>query len=277
MSEKRKFEELADPDYPQNVKKVKTATEDPPQLSREERLNKIRAIVKREFQRELTAKEQEIMEIDNRIQLARKLLHRVRYAVVSHYYNKKGMELPDQEAQACVESLNLKSTAPPASESGQRAIHPALKSILGKKTVDYDEILKARPTREAAKTAKTSIKEKLRTKKEEKRLQRALNGAVNTVICHDTTPKVPRHVEPNKVEKEIPQLNAARGRNQTKCLIAVGNTSKYVGDEKFANGVTHKWLVYVKTKTPVPIEKIVTKVRFFLHPSYRPNDIVDVW
>jgi YEATS domain-contaning protein 2 len=71
-------------------------------------------------------------------------------------------------------------------------------------------------------------------------------------------------------------MNTARGRNQHKHLIAVGNTSKYIGDEKSADGVTHKWLVYIRTKTEVPIEKIINKVRFFLHPSYQPNDVVEV-
>lgn len=40
--------------------------------------------------------------------------------------------------------------------------------------------------------------------------------------------------------------------------------------------MTHKWLVYVATKTSLPIEKIISKVRFFLHESYQPNDIIEV-
>jgi YEATS domain-contaning protein 2 len=71
-------------------------------------------------------------------------------------------------------------------------------------------------------------------------------------------------------------MNTVRGRNQQKHLIAVGNTSKYIGDEKSADKFTHKWLIYISTKTQIPIEQIVSKVRFFLHPSYQPNDVCEV-
>lgn len=91
--------------------------------------------------------------------------------------------------------------------------------------------------------------------------------------------KMPRYVAPNaRPDERIEQVNSARGRNQYRHLIVVGNTSKYIGDEErdSATNVTHKWLVYIATKAAVPIDKIVSKVRFFLHESYRPNDIVEV-
>lgn len=90
--------------------------------------------------------------------------------------------------------------------------------------------------------------------------------------------KIPRYVAPNAPDKRIEQVNSARGRNQYRHLIVVGNTSKYIGDEErdSNSNVTHKWLVYIATKTTVPIDKIVCKVRFFLHESYRPNDLVEV-
>lgn len=60
--------------------------------------------------------------------------------------------------------------------------------------------------------------------------------------------------------------------------IFAGNTSKYIGHEELdsATNVTHKWLVYVTTKTPTPIERMVSKVRYILHESYKPNDIVEI-
>lgn len=57
----------------------------------------------------------------------------------------------------------------------------------------------------------------------------------------------------------------------------LGNTSQYIGDDNNTSvGITHKWLIYVKTKTDVPIEQMICKVRFFLHPSYKPNDVIEV-
>ena len=40
---------------------------------------------------------------------------------------------------------------------------------------------------------------------------------------------------------------------------------------------THKWMVYVRGDKDHPnIESFVKKVRFLLHPSYRPSDIVEI-
>ena len=40
---------------------------------------------------------------------------------------------------------------------------------------------------------------------------------------------------------------------------------------------THKWMVYVRGPKESPrIDHFVKKVWFFLHPSYRPNDLVEV-
>lgn len=97
-------------------------------------------------------------------------------------------------------------------------------------------------------------------------------------MCFFSIQIKPRYVEPIKVERTIDKLNTPRGRFQTSHLIAVGNTSKYVGDEKCdQEGVTHKWLIYVKMKTNIiAVEDIVSKARFYLHPSFKPNDVVEV-
>lgn len=40
---------------------------------------------------------------------------------------------------------------------------------------------------------------------------------------------------------------------------------------------THKWMVYVRGPKGEPnVDHFVKKVWFFLHPSYRPNDLVEV-
>ncbi|XP_055918092.1 YEATS domain-containing protein 2 [Eupeodes corollae] len=288
MSEKRKFEEYHDPDYPQNNtgKRIRTTS----LQSSEERNARIKEIINREFNREIQFREEQLDEIDMKISKAKDILHQIRYTVVSDYYNKQNLQYTEAEAGA-LRGASLFDNEP---DGPQVPLHPAVKKIVGKKPKTYDELLRSRPTvREAAKTAKTSIKEKSRTKKEEKRIQRmikqrgividhsnpeqSLDMAAMIGIKEPNGPiKVPRHIEPIKVEKPVPKLNSARLNNQTKHLIVVGNTSKYIGDEKPSDNSSHKWLVYVQAKTGIPIEKFVTKVRFFLHPSYRPNDVVDV-
>jgi transcription initiation factor IIF auxiliary subunit len=44
-----------------------------------------------------------------------------------------------------------------------------------------------------------------------------------------------------------------------------------------SDGKTHKWMVYVRgRKETSDVSKFIQKVRFFLHPTYAPDDIVEV-
>lgn len=386
MSHKRPHEEYHDPDYPSGavpphqqphdgsaVKRAKTSADNNntdsgnnSSSSREastscavvrtpaETTELVRRIVQREFAVELGEREQELRCIEQRLLAAKRLLQRVRYAVVYSFYTNKRLVYTDSElrneltvvSMATEETVVSSSSAPPsvaqpqapppplplpsnvgASTSHgwpphpadaiaasqppatplpqQAAVHPSLKKLLGTTVIDYNEILKVRPARQAAKDAKTSIAEKLRTKKDERRLRMAAMPAVpllpadtNTTTAATEQPagalKVPRYVSPIKSSaavQSIKQINTARGamRHATRHLVAVGNTSMYIGDTgdtagtpstgsaaAAAGGVTHKWLVYVQSKTARSVEDMVHKVRFFLHPSYKPNDVVDV-
>lgn len=77
-----------------------------------------------------------------------------------------------------------------------------------------------------------------------------------------------------------PMAAACTGsRFYIKKRIIVGNTSKYISiDRREENDKsTHKWMVYVRGPPEDPnIDRFISKVWFFLHPSYRPNDIVEV-
>lgn len=314
MSDKNKFKEYQDPDYEQFQPKqqqsssseisskhrevsisgtfkqnVKTASPD-------DKRKTICRIIDREFQRELKAKEDELDEINRRLDQAKQLLAKVRYAVVHNYYSKKSLICEAEELTAVEKSTQESVTSfVSASESGktQLAIHPSLKKLLGKRPVDYNEILKTRSPRQAAKNA-TEQFQKL-SKKTHSMPSKTIEtitspthtnddgstvneSAEGSQIENEHVPKKPRYVAPSTSMQQIPQINSARGRNQYRHLLVVGNTSKYIGDEEaeLATSVTHKWLVYVAAKTAIPVEKIVDRVRFFLHESYKPNDVVDV-
>ncbi|KAG4076946.1 hypothetical protein HA402_015933 [Bradysia odoriphaga] len=253
-NKRQKVEEYHDPDYCQDATKASTPAE-----TNSERQDKIKMIIKREFLKEISSKEEEINLIDHKLNQTKRLLQRVRYAVTMSYYTKKNLVHSANELKC-----ESNATETISATVGQ-AIHPSLKKLLGKKPIDYEEILKGRSPRNAAKTARsTLIKSKKKgTGKPDK------DVAINEM-------KIPRYISPTKSDVHIEKINSSRGRNQTSHLIVVGNTSKYIGDEKSANEVTHKWLVYIKTKTPVGIEDMVSKVRFFLHPSYKPNDVIEV-
>ncbi|KAJ1679620.1 hypothetical protein EV182_001675, partial [Spiromyces aspiralis] len=62
--------------------------------------------------------------------------------------------------------------------------------------------------------------------------------------------------------------------------IIVGNSSKYIPvDKRDPNypDYTHRWTLTVRTPlNDPPPGTFIKKTRYFLHPSYRPNDIIDV-
>ncbi|PKC07798.1 hypothetical protein RhiirA5_399648, partial [Rhizophagus irregularis] len=69
-------------------------------------------------------------------------------------------------------------------------------------------------------------------------------------------------------------------RFYVKRRIVVGNVSKWIASEKRDPNLqkyTHKWMVYVAGPPhDLNVTPFIRKVRFYLHPSYKPHDIVDV-
>lgn len=206
-SQKRKLEEYHDPDYftlHAGQSTSSSGTENPPKKSKfattqtsDERLQKLREIIQREFGTELMAKEQEIDEIERRLADAKQLLAKIRYAVVYNYYTRKNLvhsafdlKAMDATASCTTESTSIDSredgastsmpgTLGPDPEKLQPAIHPSLKKLLGKRPIDYNELLKVRPIRQAAKTATQNFhKPKKSTKLETK----SVPFEVNTTI-----------------------------------------------------------------------------------------------
>lgn len=79
----------------------------------------------------------------------------------------------------------------------------------------------------------------------------------------------------------LSQSNAltSGSRFYVKKRVVIGNTSKYIPPERREDNdkSTHKWMVYVRGPPEDPhIDAYIQKVWFFLHPSYRPNDIIEV-
>lgn len=145
-SKRQKIEEYHDPDYCQAESKIKEPAE-----SDSDRQDKIKMIIKREFLREISSKEEEINLIDHKLNQTKRLLQRVRYAVAMSYYTKQNLVHSANELKSESSATDTISSA-----AGQ-AIHPSLKKLLGKKPVDYEEILKSRTPRNAAKSARSTL------------------------------------------------------------------------------------------------------------------------
>ena len=329
---KRKHSEYHDPDYHPQQKEPKTDDDDDGKpgcskhfaAKRQKSGNKIetkkeiekdiyyhnvREVIAKEFQKEIVMKQEQLEEIDERLEKAKHLLERLRYGIVSAYYKKQ--EIPVTSADAA--TLRGPNCLFDREEKGpQMPLHPSLKKLIGKRPKDLSEVIRTCPKRTAAQNAVQTIRAKSQTQKREERKlkqiirdqgividhskQNVVNSDVNTLLnvaAQNTLTNNHNNVATNKVKQESTNtqanttsgkaLNAARLNNKIKHLIVVGNTSKYIGNEAErdikpqSQNLTHKWLVYVQPKeTKQPIDRFVKKVRFHLHHSYRPNDIVDV-
>lgn len=70
---------------------------------------------------------------------------------------------------------------------------------------------------------------------------------------------------------------------QYEVKICVGNVSKFVLNvssnemqQQEQQQPTYKWMVYIRSPQCSRLENYIKKVIFFLHSSYKPNDIVEI-
>ncbi|EDV59370.1 YEATS domain-containing protein 2 [Drosophila erecta] len=304
---KRRHSEYHDPDYQQtevssqdeeetclvaesHVQGKRAKTEEAEEMpTSSDKFQRIRELLRLEFQREITQKVEQLAEIDRRLLQGRQMLDRLRYQVVSEYYRKQQVPLTGADvAKVRGDSLFGDDISAP-----QLPLHPAIKKIVGKRPVPIQNHL---PERTAATLAKETIRLRnpAHRRAERRRQQKIKEQGIVTDHSKDTKDQPVQEPPISvKLEDEQPctsrqahekqlELNASRLNNKNKFNFVVGNTSKYIGDGSRENAtggqaLTYKWLVYVQGKDlPEPLEKYIKKVRFHLHPSYRPNDIVDV-
>ncbi|XP_017060583.1 uncharacterized protein LOC108100950 [Drosophila ficusphila] len=303
---KRRHREYHDPDYHQTevpdqdqddpstteasplqskrLKKEQTAEETPTPSA--DQFGRIRDLLRQEFQREIAQKVEQLAEIDRRLLKGRQLLDKLRYQVVSEYYRKQQVPLTAADvAKVRGDSLFGDEISAP-----QLPLHPAIKKIVGKRPVPIQNHL---PERTAATLAKQTIRLKnpAHRRAERRRQQKIKEQGIVTdhskdrqkqeppvsIKLEDDQPCTSRQAQERQLE-----LNASRLNNKNKFNFVVGNTSKYIGKgvQEKSNGepaLIYKWLVYVQGKElPQPVGYYIKKVRFQLHRSYRPNDIVDV-
>lgn len=243
LNEKRKLRSIVDPDY-------KSAEFKEPEPKKSKHSNEVIKIVNREFDLEISKKEVQATEIDDKIAKTKLLLQKLRFAIVTNYYNKDSVAESNSDVLQSIKTLN--GNLEDVEKHGpQIGIHPAIRAL-------------SRKYHNPGKSPKQQIKEP-------DKMTILNSSAKNNSLLQEST---------NSLEickkSQISSLNSARCSNQTKHLIVVGNTSKYINLEDPSDSSTHKWLIYVQSKTSIPIENFVSKVRFYLHPSYSPNDIVEI-
>ncbi len=93
----------------------------------------------------------------------------------------------------------------------------------------------------------------------------------------EKTEKIPCYVPP-KPSSNLPQLSEPRGlQHKEKRRFIVGNVSKWIECDQREDQSTHKWMIYVRGDRDTPdVSDVVSKVRFLIHPSYHPHDLIEV-
>lgn len=172
-------------------------------------------------------------------------MHILRYALITSYYNKN-LELNIQESEADVGTMGA-----------QNRIHPAIKKLLGKNgNLNVFSNL-----------GKRKAVQKICDKNEASTSQ----GSAPKKFKQE--PKLAK----SKVQGIDSNQNCLKNRKKIQHRIIIGNISKYMPSLDNDN-TTHKWMVYVRgEKDKADISNIVEKVKFYLHPSYKPHDVVEIW
>lgn len=261
---KRKIEDK-DPDYEditqvQENKRSRVVE----QNARDAAVQKIDAIIKDQFSLEMKTKEHEIEVIGQRLNEARRMMDKLRACIVANYYASAGQP----------------KVLPEASKSDPSVLnHPAIKRFLDS------------PSRSSSPLNQNSDTPSQVQSETESLSQQGEAGERETDSGReDSTPRERRPGRntgkdtfgvPSSIEQHVTYHTTGddASRLYMKKTIVVGNVSKYIAPDKREENdqSTHKWMVYVRGSRKEPsIDHFVKKVWFFLHPSYKPNDLVEV-
>ncbi|XP_012060495.1 PREDICTED: YEATS domain-containing protein 2 [Atta cephalotes] len=259
-----------DPDY------VSATSNDPAQQkiyeenARNTTAKKITAIIEKEFSLEIDLKEKEILQIQDRLHKALKIFHLLRYIIITNFYNRKQCQISQ------------------AVETKQTRIHPAIKTLFGKspKFTDYTDLAVPSTSTDPrflhhdksfTSDASTALNNILKIEENANKSDSTLQGEKRKMLDEEFQPrKIPRYVPP---KSSLPEKSPSRGNShKVRKRIVVGNISKWIPPDWREDASSHKWTMYVRgdKDEKANISTFVSKVRFFLHPSYHPNDIVEV-
>nr|XP_033813586.1 YEATS domain-containing protein 2 isoform X9 [Geotrypetes seraphini] len=295
MSGIKRLIEGNDPDYEEILAVHQNKRQKIVELSgRDAAVQRIEAIIKEQFAIEMKNKEHEIEVIDQRLIEARRMMDKLRACIVANYYASMGLLKVPEEWNP--QNINGSSNCYP-SDSG--LVQKTWYSILGLKSCDtlvlnHPSIKKflESPFRCSSPTYQRS--EAPSNYSETDSLSQHIDFITDKDSCSlDMDEKMSSSIEWDSNTRQeclgVKDLETGcqngifisdnSSRIYLKKTIVVGNVSKYIPPNKReeSDQSTHKWMIYVRGSRKEPsISHFVKKVWFFLHPSYKPNDLVEV-
>ncbi|KAL5009915.1 hypothetical protein ScPMuIL_012220 [Solemya velum] len=245
-----------DPDYEdvrdRQSKRQRVLEEDAKEIT----IRKIARIIQENFLWEVQNKEKEVALVNQRLHIARTMMDRLRACIVASYYGS-------------LHTQNFNPTAPVQPPN----IHPAVKCHLGKAPPTHtvtSSMVRGENTQEEA-----SIEASASSGCNEKK-PRDCEAFLHFLCFQDIKLKLTPSPRKSQVSPNHPGSRSSRFKIKKK--VIVGNVSKYISMDKRDDNdqSSHKWMVYVRGSKEEPhIHSFVKKILFFLHPSYRPNDLVE--
>ncbi|XP_038606031.1 YEATS domain-containing protein 2 isoform X4 [Tachyglossus aculeatus] len=238
--------------------------------ARDAAVQKIETIIKEQFAVEMKNKEHEIEVIDQRLLEARRMMDKLRACIVANYYASAGLLKVSEGTKTCDAMVFnhpsikkfLESPSRSSSPANQRSETPSANHSESDSLSQHNDFLSEKDN-----NSNLEMEERL-SNNVEQRLGRNIGQDPSSVTG------------PNKTGQRNPSLSGEEtSRLFVKKTIVVGNVSKYIPPDKREENdqSTHKWMVYVRGSRREPsINHFVKKVWFFLHPSYKPNDLVEV-
>lgn len=201
----------------------------------------LRSKIDAKFKKQMKIRQNQLETIEKNLFYTRKILHMLRYVLITSYYKN--------------EDVNTSSHI--SDNNSVKRLHPALKKLLPRDSneLNYSE-----------------------TKRKTKTLTKNLNVETNKPLKSNDASDADNKFSvstPSDVESE--PVDFSRNRVKVKKRIIIGNISKYLPSDSKEDCTTHKWMVYVRTPKNTPdISEFISQVTFYLHPSYKPNDIIEV-
>ncbi|XP_072496444.1 YEATS domain-containing protein 2 isoform X3 [Notamacropus eugenii] len=239
--------------------------------ARDAAVQKIETIIKEQFAVEMKNKEHEIEVIDQRLIEARRMMDKLRACIVANYYASAGLFKASEGSKTCDTMVFnhpaikkfLESPSRSSSPANQRSETPSLNYSESDSLSQHNDFL-------SDKDNSSSLD-----------LEERLSHSVELQRPGRNTGRDPGGgASSRKTNQQHSDLTLEEvSRLFVKKTIVVGNVSKYIPPDKREENdqSTHKWMVYVRGSRREPsINHFVKKVWFFLHPSYKPNDLVEV-
>ncbi|KAL6467867.1 hypothetical protein MHYP_G00235440 [Metynnis hypsauchen] len=264
---KRKIQDK-DPDY-EDITQVQESKRSKvlEQNARDATVQKIEAIIRDQFALEMKNKEHEIEVIGQRLNEARRMMDKLRACIVATYYANAGVPKVSESSKSDSSALNhpavkrfLESPSRSSSPLNQGSEAPSLGHSEPESLSQHGE------------TTDLSERDSQGWRAEESSRQAGRPGRNTGKDTFGVPSSVDQHITYHTTGEEASRL-------YVKKTIIVGNVSKYIAPDKREENdqSTHKWMVYVRGSRKEPsIDHFVKKVWFFLHPSYKPNDLVEV-